>query len=160
MPHRKFDTILRFFSYKNRIQKVLITTPSCTWYHFKGSLSCVYIGDIQHDIAGIIARYLLTLANRYDPISVTTPKVAKGSTIVPVACHCRRSYHLKYNANVYEPQVQKYNSKSPTHYSVLYFKHITIVMTIVKVMPQNGTSLQSHQLHSQRHHLHSQRCHC
>jgi hypothetical protein len=32
------------------------------------------------DIAGIITPYLLTLANRNDPISVATPKVDKAST--------------------------------------------------------------------------------
>ncbi len=47
------------------------------------SLSCVYIGDVQHDIAHDKARdiapYLVTLANRNDPICVASPKVAKAS---------------------------------------------------------------------------------
>jgi hypothetical protein len=47
--------------------------------------------------------YLLTLANRNDPITVAMPKVAKASTIVAVVCCCRRRYFLRYNAKVYEP---------------------------------------------------------
>jgi hypothetical protein len=47
--------------------------------------SKVYIGDIKHhitlDITGIILPYLLTLANRNNPISLTTPKVAKAITL-------------------------------------------------------------------------------
>ncbi len=66
--------------------------------------SCVYIGDIyhdiKHDIAGVIAPYLLTLGNRNDPISVAMPNVAKASTIVAVMCHCCQGHCLKYNANV------------------------------------------------------------
>jgi len=57
----------------------------------------------MHDIAGIIAPYLLTLANRNDPISVATPKVAKVSTKVAVACCCCQHFCLKYNANVNYP---------------------------------------------------------
>ncbi len=49
----------------------------------KTQLSCSYIGDVERDIArnitGIIAPYLLTLANRNDPIYVTSSKVAKAS---------------------------------------------------------------------------------
>jgi len=52
---------------------------------------------------GIIAPYLLTLANRNDPISVTMPKVAKASTIMAVLCRCHWHYRLKYNANVNYP---------------------------------------------------------
>jgi hypothetical protein len=55
------------------------------------------------DIAGIIAPYFLTLANRNNPISVAMAKVAKASTIVAVVCRCRRHYRLKYNANVNYP---------------------------------------------------------
>ncbi len=44
---------------------------------------CVYISDV----AGDIAPYLLTLANRNNPICVAPPKVAKASTkSVAVAC--------------------------------------------------------------------------
>ncbi len=39
------------------------------------------IGNIQHDIVRDIMPCLLTLANRNDPICVTSPKVAKASTI-------------------------------------------------------------------------------
>jgi len=49
---------------------------------------------------GIIAPYLLTLANRNDPISVVMPKVAKASTIVAVTCRCHWHYCLTYIANV------------------------------------------------------------
>ncbi len=45
--------------------------------------SCVYIGNVNHDVTpdilGIIAPYVLTLANINDPISVASPKVAKAS---------------------------------------------------------------------------------
>jgi hypothetical protein len=58
---------------------------------------------ISRDIEGIITPYLLTLANRNNPISVEPPKVAKASTIVTVMCHCRRPYRLKYIANGHEP---------------------------------------------------------
>ncbi len=51
----------------------------------------------------VVAPYLLTLANRKDAISVVLPKVAKASTIVTVACHCRWCYHLKYIANAHKP---------------------------------------------------------
>jgi hypothetical protein len=37
----------------------------------------IYIGNVKHDVAP----YFLTLANRNDPICVTSPKVAKASTI-------------------------------------------------------------------------------
>jgi len=57
----------------------------------------------MHDIAGTITHYLLTLANRNDPISVAMSKVAKASTIVAARCHCHWRYHLKYNANVNYP---------------------------------------------------------
>ncbi len=50
----------------------------------------------------VVAPYLLTLANRKDAISVVLPKVAKASTIVTVACHCRWRYHLKYIANAHK----------------------------------------------------------
>ncbi len=70
-------------------------------------LSHIYLGNIQHDIAcdiaSIITPYLLTLANRNDPISGAMPKVVKASTIVAVTCRFRRCYLLKYNANVDEP---------------------------------------------------------
>ncbi len=41
--------------------------------------SCIYIGniDIARNIAGIVTPYLLTLANRNYPISVTPPMVVK-----------------------------------------------------------------------------------
>ncbi len=63
--------------------------------------------NIALDIAGIILPYLLTLANRNDPISVAIPKVAKASTIADIACCCCRLYCLKYNANVNYPLVTK-----------------------------------------------------
>jgi hypothetical protein len=62
-------------------------------------LSRIYIGNVKHDVAP----YLLTLANRNDPISVKTPKVAKASTIVAVVCRCCQHYRLKYNANLNYP---------------------------------------------------------
>ena len=40
-------------------------------------LSCVYIGDVKRDFAP----YLLTLANRNDPIRFAPPKVAKASKV-------------------------------------------------------------------------------
>jgi hypothetical protein len=47
------------------------------------SFSHIYIGNVKRDvacdIAGIIAPYLLTLANRNDPISVMTLNMAKAS---------------------------------------------------------------------------------
>ncbi len=49
----------------------------------RDALSHVYIGDVKRDvaynIAGIATPYLLTLANRNDPISVVPPKLAKAS---------------------------------------------------------------------------------
>ncbi len=70
-------------------------------------ISPVYIGNVKDNVAlnvaCDIAPYLLTLANKNDPISVAMPKVAKASTIVAVACCCRQRYHLKYNANVNYP---------------------------------------------------------
>ncbi len=54
-------------------------------------------------LQALLQPYLLTLANRNDPISVTMPKVAKASTIVAVTCRCRCCYCLKYNSNVHEP---------------------------------------------------------
>jgi hypothetical protein len=48
-------------------------------------LRIVYIGEVQrdnaHDNAGNSDTYLLTLANRNDPICVASSKVAKASTI-------------------------------------------------------------------------------
>jgi hypothetical protein len=52
---------------------------------------------------GIIVPYLLTLANRNDPISVAMPKVAKASKIVAAMCCCHWHYRLKNNANVNYP---------------------------------------------------------
>ncbi len=58
----------------------LLTNNRLGW---KGLLSHVYIGDVKRDvvreIASVIVPYLLTLANRNDPISVAPPKVAKAS---------------------------------------------------------------------------------
>jgi hypothetical protein len=62
---------------------------------------------MAQDIAGIIAPYLLTLANRNDPIHVALPKVAKASTIVTVTCRCHRRYCLKYIANAHKPLEMK-----------------------------------------------------
>ncbi len=45
--------------------------------------------------------------DRNVPISVSMPKVSKASTIVAVACRCRRHYCLKYNANVNYPLSNK-----------------------------------------------------
>ncbi len=39
----------------------------------------------------------------YLPWPIEAPKVAKASTIVAVACHCRWHYRLKFNANVNYP---------------------------------------------------------
>jgi hypothetical protein len=39
------------------------------------------------------------LANRYDPICVAAPKVAKASTVVTVACCCRWHFQPKNFAN-------------------------------------------------------------
>ena len=58
----------------------------------------------MRNITGVIMPYLLTLANRNDPISVAMPKVAKASTIVAVTCHWRWHYRLKYNAYVNYPK--------------------------------------------------------
>ncbi len=48
-------------------------------------LRIVYIGDVKHDNtrdnAGNSDTYLLTLANRNDPICVKSAKVTKASTI-------------------------------------------------------------------------------
>ncbi len=51
----------------------------------------------------MVTPYLLTLANRNNPICVASPKVAKASTIVIVACHCSRCNCLKYNVSVNYP---------------------------------------------------------
>ena len=48
--------------------------------------------DVERDVARDVAPYLLTLANRNDPICVVSPKVAKASTMVTVACRCRWRY--------------------------------------------------------------------
>ncbi len=71
----------------------------------KAVFTLAMISTISHAIsqALIIVPYLLTLANRNDPISVSTPKVAKASTIVAVVCHCRWHYRLKYNPIVNYP---------------------------------------------------------
>jgi hypothetical protein len=50
-----------------------------------------------------IMPYLLTLADRNDPICVAPPKVAKASTIVTVPCRSHQLFHLKNIANVHEP---------------------------------------------------------
>ncbi len=68
------------------------------WFSYR-NLSSVYIGDVAHNVSP----YLPTLANRNDPISVATPKVAKASTIVAAVCRCHQRYRLKYNANVNYP---------------------------------------------------------
>jgi hypothetical protein len=68
------------------------------WFSYR-NLSHIYIGDVAHNVSP----YLPTLANRNDPISVATPKVAKASTIVAAMCHCSHCYRLKYNANVNYP---------------------------------------------------------
>ncbi len=51
-------------------------------------LSYVYIGDVKCDVVCDVTHdimpYLLTLANRNNPICVALPKVAKAST---VKCH-------------------------------------------------------------------------
>jgi hypothetical protein len=45
-------------------------------------------------MAGIIMPYLLTLANRNDPIYITSPKVAKASEMsVPVADVFAKNHH-------------------------------------------------------------------
>ncbi len=66
-------------------------------------LSCVYFGDVKRDVACDVTPYILTLSNRNVIISVSTPKVAKASTIVAVVCHCCHCCHLKYNANLNYP---------------------------------------------------------
>jgi len=49
-------------------------------------LSGVYIGEVQcnivRDNANDFMPYLLTLADRNDPICVVLPKVAKASTVI------------------------------------------------------------------------------
>ncbi len=45
------------------------------------SFRIVYIGNVKHNNAGDIDAYLLTLANRNNPICVKSSKVAKASTI-------------------------------------------------------------------------------
>ncbi len=56
-------------------------------------LSCVYVGDVKRDVArdipGDIAPYLLTLANRNNPICVAPPKVAKASNEGDIATQYR-----------------------------------------------------------------------
>jgi hypothetical protein len=69
----------------------------------------LYLHDIMCNIAGIIAPYLLNLANRNDPISVPRPKVAKASTVVAGACRCCLRYCFKYNANVNYPLLRSLN---------------------------------------------------
>ncbi len=48
-------------------------------------LCTIYIGnvkrDVVHNVARDVAPYILTLANRNDPICVVSPKVAKASKI-------------------------------------------------------------------------------
>ncbi len=55
--------------------------------------SWVYIGkvkrDIMHDYVCNIMPYILTLANRNDPICVVLPNVAKASS---VTCRCRLQF--------------------------------------------------------------------
>ncbi len=57
----------------------------CHKYFHGRNLRIVYIGDVKHDNArdnaGDSGTYLLTLANRNDPICATSSKVAKASTI-------------------------------------------------------------------------------
>jgi len=47
-----------------------------------------------------------TTKDRNDPICVTSPKVAKASTLVTVACCCPWRYHLKNIANVNTDKVK------------------------------------------------------
>jgi hypothetical protein len=54
--------------------------------------------DVKRDIAHDVAPYLLTLANRNDPICVVSPKVAKASTMVTVACRCRWHNRRRYRS--------------------------------------------------------------
>ncbi len=54
----------------------------------------------KRSTVGIIAPYLLTLANIIDPTSLVLPKVAKASTIGTVTCCCCRHYLFKYIANI------------------------------------------------------------
>ncbi len=71
------------------------------------TIKLFYIGNVKRnvtcDVAHHVTPYLLTLANRNDPISVAMPKVAKVSTIMAFACHCRQHYLLKYSNNVNYP---------------------------------------------------------
>ncbi len=73
-------------------------------------LRIIYIGDVilpktsatATDIDNKATEYVLALAtfgdttrNRNNPICVLQTKVANASTMVSVACHCRRRYHNK-----------------------------------------------------------------
>ncbi len=60
-------------------QSRLVKSPERSFSGFDQWI--VYIGDVKHNVAHDVAPYLLTLANRNDPICVVSPKVAKASTI-------------------------------------------------------------------------------
>jgi hypothetical protein len=67
----------------------------------------IYIGDVKHDaaseIAGIIMLYLLTLANRNNPICVALPKVAKASTVADCRVLLSPTVSLTNVANINDP---------------------------------------------------------
>jgi len=73
----------------------------------KRRLSCVYIGDVKcdvvHNIAGVIMLYLLALANRNYPICVTSPKVAKASTVADCRLSLSPTISLTNVTNVNDP---------------------------------------------------------
>jgi hypothetical protein len=48
--------------------------------------------------------------DRNNPICVASPKVAKASRIVTVACRCHQCNHLKFNANVNYPLMKQKKS--------------------------------------------------
>ncbi len=63
--------------------------------------------------------YILTLANRNVPICITSPKEAKASTMVTVACRCRRHYRVHYRANFCQWK-HSFSSKVRITYSYIF----------------------------------------
>ncbi len=87
----KFSRLILIFSVEvaAEVQTLGLPGPNALGYHATLLLWIIYIGDVLPDVTcdrlGIITPYLLTLANRNDPICVAAPKVAKAST---VSCSC------------------------------------------------------------------------
>ncbi len=64
------------------------------WRHLLAKLSVTVTRDsLLGDITALALATLGSMTrNRNNPICVASPKVAKASTMVTVACHCHRHY--------------------------------------------------------------------